>query len=52
MVLNMAPVLLNMVEEIQRISNSTCTEEFIKEKDLYRPSIIEDMKQQRKLKLL
>ena len=46
-------LLLKMTEEFLRISNSSkiCTEEFIKEKDLYRSSTIEDMKQ-RKLKLL
>ena len=38
-------LLLNMVQEFLRISNPSqiCTE-FIKEKDLHRRSIIEDMK--------
>ena len=38
-------LLLNMVEEFLIFNlNYICTEEFIKERDLYRRSIIEDMK--------
>ena len=39
-------LLLDVFEEFLRISNPRyiCKEEFIKEKDLYRRSIIEDMK--------
>ena len=39
-------LFLNMVEEFLIFNlNYICTEEFIKERDLYRRSIIEDMKE-------